>query len=98
MRSHYRKGYTRKDGTRVKGTHVRGNSTGWIQAVNKEMNKNKTVGSFTAKANRHGKSVHNYAVQVMKNYRKISKPTKSQIHLMRQASLALTFEKMAKRR
>ena len=43
MKSHTRKAYTRKDGTKVRGTYVKG----WMQSVNKGMEKRGTVGVFT---------------------------------------------------
>ena len=39
-----RRAYTRKDGTRVKAVYKK---TGWMQSVDKEMEKKGTVGSFT---------------------------------------------------
>jgi hypothetical protein len=47
MKPHTRKSYTRKDGTKVRATYVKGKSTGWIQAVNTEMENKHTEGSFT---------------------------------------------------
>ena len=102
-KGYYRKAYTRSDGTRVRGSYIRSTqSGGWMQSVSNEMKKRGTEGVFTVKARKKGMSVHRYAQKVMSDYRRLKasgrKPSKSQIKLMRQASLALVFEKAARRR
>ena len=69
---------------------------GWIQEVEKEMEKDGTEGSFSAKAKRAGKSTHAYAMEVVKKYKGKDGNTKAQEHLLKQAVLALNFEKMRK--
>ena len=64
----------------------------WIAAVNAEMKKKGTVGSFTKQAKRAGMSVHDFAMKVKENPEDYSKKTHER------AGLALTFEKMAKDR
>ena len=64
----------------------------WIAAVNAEMKRKGTVGSFTKQAKRAGMSVHDFAMKVKDNPEDYSKRTHER------AGLALTFEKMAKDR
>ena len=66
----------------------------WIQDVEKEMKKDGTEGAFSAKAKRAGKSTHAYALEVVKKY-KGKDNTPAQSKLLKQAVLALNFEKMA---
>lgn len=61
----------------------------WIAAVNAEMKRKGTVGSFTKQAKRAGMSVHDFAMKVKENPKDFSKKT------FDRANLALTFEKMA---
>ena len=64
----------------------------WIAAVNAEMKRKGTVGSFTKQAKKAGMSVHDFAMKVKDNPEDYSKRTHER------AGLALTFEKMAKDR
>ena len=69
----------------------------WVQKVEKEMKKDGTEGSFSAKAKRAGKTTHAYAVAVVAKY-KGKKNTDAQERLLKQAVLALNFEKMRKKK
>jgi hypothetical protein len=64
----------------------------WIQGVTKEMDRKGTTGAFTKQAKRHDMSVHDFATKVKNNPEDYSKRTRER------ASLALTFEKIAKDR
>ena len=69
----------------------------WIQSVEKEMKEDNTEGSFSAKAKKAGKSTHDYAMEVIKKY-KGKDNTAAQERLLKQAVLALNFEKMRKKK
>ena len=64
----------------------------WIQSVDKEMEKKGTVGAFTKQAKKAGMSVHDFAEEVKKNPEEHSALTR------KRANLALTFERIAKKR
>ena len=71
---------------------------GWIQEVEKDIERRGTEGKFSDKAKRAGKSTHDYAMEVVKKYKGKEGLTKAQETLLKQAVLALNFEKMAKGR
>jgi len=64
----------------------------WIQSVDKEMEKKGTVGAFTKQAKKAGMSVHDFAEEVKRNPEDYSSTTR------KRATLALTFERIAKNR
>ena len=64
----------------------------WIQSVDKEMKKKGTVGAFTKQAKKAGMSVHDFAEEVKRNPEDYSSTTR------KRATLALTFERIGKRR
>jgi hypothetical protein len=66
----------------------------WIQGVEKEMEKDNTEGTFSAKAKRAGKTTHAYAVEVIKKYKGKDGLTEPQKRLLKQAVLSENFRKM----
>ncbi len=66
----------------------------WVQKVVKDMEKKGTVGSFTAKANKAGMPVQQYADKVIATYKGKKGLSKDHLHLLRQAVLAKNFGKM----
>lgn len=74
------------------------NTSGWIQNVERDMKKDKTEGSFSAKAKRAGKSTQAYANEVVKKYKGKPNLTDAQDKLLKQAVLALNFAKMRKKK
>ncbi len=66
----------------------------WIQGVEKEMEKDKTEGTFSAKAKRAGKTTHAYALEVIKKYKGKEDLTEPQKRLLKQAVLSENFRKM----
>lgn len=83
----------RNPGTSLQGATLFVNPSKWIQEVNEEMTEDDTHGAFTRQAERAGMSVHDFARKVMSAPEgKYTKKTR------KRASLALTFEKMAKRK
>ena len=75
-----------------------GNDDNWIQQVEKEMEKDGTEGAFTRQAKRAGKSVHDFAKEVVAKYKGKEGLTKHQETLLKRAVLALNFEKMRKKK
>ncbi len=75
-----------------------GNDDKWIQEVEKDMEKDGTEGAFTRQAKRAGKSVHDFAVEVVKRYKGKDGLTDHQETLLKRAVLALNFEKMRKKK
>jgi hypothetical protein len=66
----------------------------WIQGVEKEMEKDNTEGTFSAKAKRSGKTTHAYALEVIKKYKGKDGLTEPQKRLLKQAVLSENFRKM----
>jgi len=66
----------------------------WIQSVEKEMDKDNTEGSFSAKAKRAKKTTHMYALEVIKKYKGKDNLTEPQKRLLKQAVLSENFRKM----
>jgi len=58
----------------------------------------KRPGAFTRKAKAHGMGVKCYATKVIREYKRHEKHTPAQTRTYRQAVLARTFEKMAKKK
>ena len=69
----------------------------WVQKVEKSMERRGTEGVFSEKAKRAGKSVKTYAIFVVAKYKGKPNLTEPQKTLLRQAVLALNFEKMRKK-
>ena len=70
----------------------------WMQKVNEDIKRRGTAGVFTAKAKRHGKSVHDYAKEVVRKYKGKPDLSPKQKTLLKEAVLALTYERIAKDR
>jgi len=70
---------------------------GWIQSVEKEMKKDGTEGTFSAKAKKAGKTTHQYALEVIKKY-KGKNNTPAQEHLLKQAVLSENFRNMREKK
>jgi len=69
----------------------------WIQKVDSDIKRRGTEGVFTAKAKKHGMSVHEYARKVVKELKGKEGMSKSEETLLKQAVLALNFEKIARK-
>jgi len=69
----------------------------WVQAVEKDMKKDKTEGSFSAKAKKANKTTHAYALEVIKKY-KGKKNTDAQNRLLKQAVLSENFRAMREKK
>jgi hypothetical protein len=67
----------------------------WIQEADKEMKEEGTEGTFTKKAERKGKSVQQYATEVIKKLKGNTK-NKSEVKLLRQAVFAKNMKKINK--
>ena len=67
----------------------------WLQEADKEMEKEGTVGTFTEKAKRKGKSVQAYANEVIKKYKGKTKNA-AELKLLRQAGYAKNAKKINK--
>ena len=72
-------------------------SRNWMKNVIKSMKKHHTVGRFTLKSKRRGLSVHQNAKRVVKKYKGKKNLTAAERTYLREAVLALTFERAAKR-
>lgn len=70
----------------------------WMQEVNEDIKRRGTAGLFTKKAKRHGKSVHEYAKEVVRKYKGKPDLSPQQKTLLKEAVLALTYERIAKER
>ena len=70
-------------------------SDNWLQKADKEMERERTVGTFTQKAKKHGKSVASYANEVIRKYKGKTK-TPAQLKLLRQAVFAKNAQKFRK--
>ena len=99
MKPHTRKAYTRQDGTKVRGTYVKGQKTGWIQAVNKEMENEHTKGSFTRAKLAAGYPNTKRGTVTFANAVLAGKiPGKNSARWRRRAALAKVFVRIANKR
>tara|TARA_R110002096_G_scaffold261701_1_gene455299 strand:- start:431 stop:667 length:237 start_codon:yes stop_codon:yes gene_type:complete len=70
----------------------------WMQKVDREMDKDKTVGAFTRQAKRAGMSVQAYARKVIKELKGKKGLSVAQKTLLKRAVLARTYKRIAKKR